>query len=442
MPYNYLAHSPRQQYWASANDPMQGVYQAIRSAQNKGRSSVLLNQHTGQLHAPLRDNGGFGDRLGQLAYGASGQEMVPPIHQTEIDQKMSWLRPPDEGKMDVYTMADGTMRAGYEYAMRHNAMLDEGASLQRGSRPIYQGAEIDVVEVAEHLRVLKLLSRVYGLAPRKFHVARGYHHELAEFLDYRFVLADPNLSEGYRQGPFAEMSRVRSDFYEAEVTCRKDRVTVGYPYETMWRANKFNPKEVDAKNAAFDLAYKRNKSCIAELLNIENRVNKEGEATTSETLSQITARSNGKSDNNILGELQKIKTAQEVLHLVSLDTIQTHPQVFLYISQNDLLRGGGEFGRTPISMPSGGIVQFPTMPHVKVILDQRLPYDRLFFYERDTCLWLGEGPKRVDMLEEKSSQASYADVTDWYDAMCVHPQIQNDTDRRFGCTVYLHSGDF
>jgi len=239
------------------------------------------------------------------------------------------------------------------------------------------------------------------------------------------------------------MSRVRSDFYEAHVTCRKDRVSVGYPYETMWRANKFNPKEIDAKNAAFDLAYKRNKSCIAELLEIGNRVGSDGEPTTSGTLSQITARNSaGKSENNTLGELQKIKTVAAVKHLSDYDTMQMHPQLFLYITQNDLLRGGGEFGRTPVSMPSGGIVQFPTMPHVKVVLDMRLPYDRIFFYERDTCLWLGEGPKRVDMLEEKSSQASYADVTDWYDAVCIHPQILTDTTRRFGCTIYVHASDY
>lgn len=404
--------------------------------------SVIMDPQTANIHQAVGDGAEYGEYLGRMAYGASAEAF--PVSMQEPEQEAAWMVPSLErkNKMDVYTMADGSLRAGAEYAKRHNALLNRGESLNTPN-PVYQGAEIDLVDVAEHLRVLKLLSMVQGFAPRKFHTARGVHHEIADWLDFRIAIADPNVGDGYRQGPHAPMQRTRSDFYEAEVTCRKDREAVGYPYETTWRANKINPTSVDAKNAAWSLAYKRNKSVIAELLNIGNRVGPNGQTGASARLSSMTDRVNthGKSENNVLAEIHNIKSAQGVANLVDYDTIQMNPLPFLFFTQNDFTRGGSEFGRTPISMPSGGIVQLPTIGDIMVILDVRLPLDRMFFYERETCVWLGEGPKRVDTLEDKDRQARYADVTDWYDVTAIHPQIKNDTDRFFGCTVFFAAND-
>lgn len=441
MPYSYSVPRPHPYSASYVSDPVASVAAALRGNKRSLPGSVIMSPSTGKLYQATGGGADYGQELGRMAYGAAQEPF--PVVRSDIEQAASWLNAaPGSEKMDVYAMADGSLRAGYEYAERHNRMYGQGADLNQ-NRPIYQGAEVDVFDVAEHLRVLKLFPKVQGYAPRRFHVAKGFHHEMAEFLDYRIVIADPNVGGGYRQGPFAEVDRMRSDFYEAEVTCRKDRETIGYPVETVWRSNKFSPVEIDSRNAAYSLAYKRNKSCIAELLQIGNRLDGTGAPTTNGTLSSMTERvsTHGKSANNVLAELLEIKASQAVTHKVEYDTIQMGPLAFLFFTQNDFSRGGGEFGRTPVAMPSGGVVELPTMPGVKVIIDMRNPRDRIFFYERDTCCWIGEGPKRVDVLEAKSSQATYADFTDWYDATAIHPQIKDETDRFFGATLWLHADD-
>jgi len=130
-----------------------------------------------------------------------------------------------------------------------------------------------------------------------------------------------------------------------------------------------------------------------------------------------------------------------VKHLVNLDTIQMGPLAFLFLTQNDFTRGGGEFGRTPIAMPVGGVIEFPTMPGFKVVIDMRFPRDRVAIYERNSAIVVGEGPKMVQTIDAKSTQAHYADVTDWYDVTAIYPQTKNDTDRRFGGILYLHADD-
>lgn len=437
-PYSRMAPS-----YMNPSHPLAMVANVLRGPRREHGAASILDPRDGTLWS-TDQNFMPRERVGRVAYGKANTTFN--FERTEPDQyAASWLTPPPDQRdnewLDVKAVGDGKYRVGMQYAARHAALLENGESLNT-RRPIYQGAEVDVLDVAEHLRVLKLHPRIQGLAPRKFHAAKGCHHTLADFLDFRIVLADPNVGGGYRQGPFAEAERSRSDFYECEVTCRKDRETVGYPVETLRRANKFSPIEVDAKNAALSLAFKRNKSVISELMNIGNRVDENGIADSSAVLPSMSERnSNGKSTNNILANFLQIQAAQGVLHKVNFDTMQMGPLAFLHLTQNDLLRGGGEFGRMPVAMAAGGVIELPTLSGVKVVIDQRHPRDRIHFYERETAMWVGEGMKLTQMLDEKSQQARYADITDWYDVMCPHPQITDFSDRLFGCTMFLHSSD-
>lgn len=395
-------------------------------------ASVIINPETGGIHQ-TSGNDGYGKRLGYLGVGDTTTRNVSP---TELYK----IIPPtgndvSPSMLGLHVNLDGSLSRGVEYLKREKAMENEGLIPKTA-------AEIDVADVVDHLRVIKLWPELLGTASLNFHVAKGFKTAPAPFLDFRISLKDQYVGGVYRSGPLTDPQRSQSTFYEAFVSCRKDRETIGYPVETRMRANQFDPLDADRENAAFSAGLKRNHACISELERIGNRVGPDGEPTTNETLpSMEERRASGHSENNILADLHTILQKHVRRHRNEPTTWFINPIQLLAITQSDFSKPGGVYGRTPVSMPLGGSIEMPTIPGVRLILDIRLPQDKLFAADPKTLLWLIEGPKKMEYIDDKFKQANYIDYTDWYDTHCIHPDIEDDTTRRFGYTVHFHADD-
>jgi len=423
----------------------------LRRAISDG-AAVILHPTRGTIHndhanSPLA--GGRGRKWGPIV----GRLVSDDPGRTPWRPRGNWMRPFDQ--MGAYTasavhaqpvgvrlMADGSLRAGAAFIQRERDMEDYGWS--NVSVPAEVGAEIDVPNVVEHLRVIKMFPELIGRAPMEFHVAKGFRTVPAPWLDFRIAARDPVVGKNFRQGPGTEPRRLRSHFYEAFLTCRKDREFIEYPDETRLRATEHDPMVIDRETAAYSLAFKRNQACIQELFQIGNFVKSDGEASSSisDTLSEISARNaNGTSTNNPLKELQTIVTKQFLYNRVRMAQWFMNPITFLHLTQNDYVRSGGEFGRTPVSIPYGGMIQMPTMPGINIICDARLDSKYIHMTDNRQLLWLGEGPKKVQTIDQRIRQQMSVDFTDYYDAYCIHRDITAFTKRRFGCTVRTAAGD-
>jgi len=412
-------------------------------------ASVILHPTRGTIHYDSRQHPlsarrfTYSKTVARLANDDAQRSAWQPVK--------NWMRPGDNFGPFVASefnrqapfvrlMADGTFQAAEAFIEREREFADYGRNAVPDSQA-YVGAEIDVPAVVEHLRVIKMFPELLGRAPMEFHVAKGFRSEAAPWLDFRIAARDPVVQKNFRMGPSEEPERVQSRFYESFLTCRKDRELIAYPDETRLRATEHDPLTIDRETAAYSLAFKRNLACIMELNQIGNRVGKDGNETTSDTLSEISARSNGKSVHNPLKEFQAIITRQFLIHRVRMTKWFMNPITFLHITQNDNVRSGGEFGRTPVSIPYGGMIQMPTMPGIDILCDARLPSDRIFMADNRQLLWLGEGPKKVETIDQRIRQQVVVDFTDYYDAFCIHRDITDFTNRRFGCTVFTATSD-
>jgi len=422
-------------------------YSTARRAMEKGLGTVVVDPTSGDVwkdgahgdQAPI-----YAEHLGSSRYELpqmAGSKAYAPW-ENPIKYEAALMGQ----SLGVYVMPNGKVRAGMDFIERNAELVNNGASLPS----IYEaGQELDVQEIVDHLRVVKLLPEVLGRPMEEFHAEKAFRHEMAPYLDFRMTVADPWVGGVWRAGPETEPVRSRSRFYEGLLTCRKDRETVGHPVETRMRANQFDPHEIDRKMAMYNMNFKRNWSCLLEFDQIGNYVNNAGEhlgdtySAGYEKLPDIGARysNSGTSENNMLEIFSDIMNMQYAANKVTFGVWVVPQKAWLRFTQNDFTRSGGEFGRTPVALPYGGMMQVPTLPGVRVVVDPRLRGDRMYMLDPNTCMWFGQGPTRVEAIEHKSRQTMFSDITVWYDAYCIHRGIRALTSRRFGCTILLHSND-
>jgi len=416
-------------------------------------SEVILHPKRGTIHVGGRHStvelgrkrGRYSPIIGRLVADTPDRHAWRPTGQWIQGRQQDmgvFSAATDMQPLGVRLMADGAFKAAAEFVKRQDDAADYGWSgIHEG---LEVGAEIDVDNVVEHLRVIKMFPELIGAAPMEFHVAKGFRSVPAPFLDFRIAARDPVIGKNFRQGPGTEPQRTQSKFYESFVSCRKDREIIFYHDETRMRATEHDPLEIDRENSAYSLAFKRNLACIMELNQTGNYVTSAGEPTTSSTagLSSISARTTtGRSENNPLKELQAIITRQFIYNRVRMTKWFMNPITFLHLTQNDYVRSGGEFGRTPVSLPYGGRIQMPTMPGIDIYTDARLPSDRITMTDARQLLWLGEGPKKVRTVDQRIREQMGVLFTDYYDAYNIHRDISSQTTRRFGATARTHSSD-